>query len=232
MSLFEMQQFFYEWAIAEKREDKLSIFRMGGYKIDEMRNDLVINGLKYDITHFMFLDIDMSFPKQMIVMMIRDLEINEKKKVEAITGLYVRKKPPYLPHIYPKFNKKTQKFVISGQFPMNTLFKVEGVGGGCLMVKREVFERTKYPWFKMETGGKKGEKDEDGIPVNIGEDLYFCLKAKPLILCDSRIVCKHYGMNGFDIDTYISYNKLKKKKGKFYATPEQLKKISDEYSKK
>ena len=229
LSVFEMQQFFYEWCIQEKRDDQLSVLIHGGYELSEMRNNLVERALELGVTHLLFLDTDMSFPKQMIVTMLRDLEGN--KGVEAITGLYTRKSPPYLPHVYPKYNKRGKKFNMCGQFPMNELFKVEGAGCGCLMTKREVFERVEKPWFSFDNNDDaRVGKSKTKIPINIGEDLYFCLKAKPLILCDTRLVCKHYKMNGFDISDYIEYNGLKKVKGGFKATQKQILQIADKYA--
>ena len=111
MSLVGMQNQFFEWVIKEKREDTLSIVRQSGYQIDEMRNALVEIAFNYKMTHILWLDTDMSFPQDMIVDMIKDLEDNEE--YEAITGLYVRKTPPYLPHVYPAF-LKSNKFGISG----------------------------------------------------------------------------------------------------------------------
>ena len=107
MSLLGMQDYFFEWVIKNKREDTISIVRQSGYQIDEMRNVLVELAKKNKMTHILFIDSDMAFPQEMIVRMIEDFEDN--KGVEAITGLYVRKKPPYLPHVYPKF-LKTKKY--------------------------------------------------------------------------------------------------------------------------
>lgn len=218
MSLLGMQNCFFEWIIKNKREDTLSIVRQSGYQIDEMRNSLVEVALEHKMTHILFLDTDMSFPQDMIVKMIEDLEDN--KEYEAITGLYVRKTPPYLPHIYPKF-LKTNKFGIAGIYPTEELSEVEGAGMGCCIINMKVFKRTKKPYFKM-GGNIRGAK-------GLGEDLYFCAKAKPKMLCDTRIKCSHYKQVGITPDAYLKSNGLKVKNGQVQGSKKQIEKIAKKY---
>jgi len=219
MSLLGMQDYFFEWVIKNKREDTISIVRQSGYQIDEMRNVLVELAKKNKMTHILFIDSDMAFPQEMIVRMIEDFEDN--KGVEAITGLYVRKKPPYLPHVYPKF-LKTKKYGIAGFFPTNSIFPVEGAGMGCCMIDMKVFK--KKPYFKM-GGSAKGAK-------HLGEDLYFFAKFKPKTLCDSRLNCMHYSTMGVNLGTYIKSNGLKEKNGNIFGTKNQIKRILKLYKNK
>jgi len=237
LSLFKMQQTFYEWAVKNKREDTLSLFIQGGYALDDMRNEVVDLAIKTDHTHLLLLDTDMDFPDDMIVKMIEDLEENEDQGVEVVTGLYTYKRPPFLPQVYLKYNEEDKKFSVSGAFPLDTLFKVDGAPAGCLMVKAEVFNRIESPYFKFVDKGEGKEiiEDKDGnitaeIPFGIGEDLYFCLKAKPLILCDPRLKCKHYKTSGYGIDEYIKFNKLGVKDNQIIATKKQLKEIDRKHS--
>lgn len=212
MSLLGAQQRFYEWVIANKREDTISIVRQSGYQIDEMRNSLVDIAKEYKRTHILFLDTDMSFPQDMIPMMIEDLEDNPKH--DAVTGLYVKKKPPYLPHVYPSF-LKTKKFSIAGAFPTEGIFEVAGAGMGCILIKMDVFKRK--PYFKM--GGSAG-----GAKA-LGEDLFFFAKFRPKTLCDTRISCNHYMTTGVNIGTYIQSNELKVKDGQITMERKQLDEI-------
>jgi len=223
LSLLGMQDYFYEWVIKNKREDTLSVNTQRGYQIDKQRNQLVEVALMHEQTHLLFLDTDMGFGRDMIVRMIEDLEDNEDQGIEAITGLYFHKVEPYLPHIYATWEKKGQSFGVSGAFPINSLFKVAGAGFGCLMIKAEVFKRTKEPWFLMggELYGKKG----------LGEDLYFCRKSNVKMLCDTRLQCEHYHSIPITMDTYIKTNGLQIKDNQVIATPEQLKSIGELYEK-
>lgn len=218
MSLVGMQDNFFEWVIKNKREDTISIVRQSGYQIDEMRNNLVDVAKEYKMTHILFLDTDMSFPADMIARMIEDFEDN--KDADAITGLYVRKTPPYLPHVYPSF-MRTKKYGIAGLFPLDSIFPVAGAGLGCVMIKTSVFK--KKPYFKM-GGAIDGAK-------GLGEDLYFFAKFKPRTYCDTRIKCVHYKTNGVSVDTYIQHNGLSVKEGQINGTKEQILAIADEYKK-
>lgn len=220
MSLVGMQHQFFEWVIKNKREDTLSVIRQSGYQIDEMRNDLVKVAQENKMTHILFLDTDMSFPQDMIIDMIEDLEDNED--YEAITGLYVRKSPPYLPHIYPEF-LESKKFGIAGIYPLDSIFPVAGAGMGCCLIDMKVFDRIKKPYFK--SGGSI-----DGAK-GLGEDLYFCAKAKPKMLCDTRLICPHYKQVGFTPNDYIKSNNLKIKDNQVQATKEQIDEIAKKYDK-
>jgi len=218
MSLVAMQDIFFEWIIKNKKEDTLSIVRQSGYQIDEMRNALVEVAIKNKMTHILFLDTDMSFPQDMIVKMIEDIDDNPK--YEAITGLYVRKTPPYLPHIYPKF-LKSKKFGIAGIYPVDSIFPVAGAGMGCCLIDMKVFKRIEKPYFKS-GGSARGAK-------KLGEDLYFCAKAKPKMLCDTRLVCPHFKPVGFTPDHYIQSGGLKIKNGNVTGTKKQLDEIAKKY---
>lgn len=223
MSLCEVQGEFYRWQKESGRSDELSILMQGGYCIDAMRNQLVKAALSTDQDYLFFMDTDMIFPSNVIQLMVEDLEDNEESKIEAITGVYTWKKPPFSPHIYI-FGEDEQLYPASA-FPLNKLFRVDGAGGGCLMAKRELFERVEQPWFLMSSESRKvGDS-------TMGEDIYFFHKAKPLMLCDPRIQCGHVGKAVHSLDSYLSHNGLEKKDGGIEGSAEDLKKVADQYGK-
>ncbi len=51
------------------------------------------------------------------------------------------------------------------------LIEVDAVGMGCTLIRREVFERLKRPWFAFEPDPKDGERWT-------GEDMSFCRKVQ------------------------------------------------------
>ena len=62
------------------------------------------------------------------------------------------------------------------------LLKCTGVATGFMLIKTEVFKKLEHPWFMFET--------------DIGEDLYFCRKARQAgydIWCDLSIKIGHIG---------------------------------------
>ncbi len=68
---------------------------------------------------------------------------------------------------------------------------VAGLATGCLMIKREVFERLEKPYFEFKFD------PETRQPIE-GEDIGFCLKLHKLgiqFFTDYSMVCKHYKNN-------------------------------------
>lgn len=193
LSVMDLFGKFYDWQRATGRRDNLSFICQDGYDLAEMRNSVTETALddRYGIDLVLYLDTDMSFPGNMIQLMIEDIEDNEG--VEAVTGLYTWKKPPYMPHIYPEL--KDNKFGMAKNFDLDTVFPVVGSGMGCVMVKTEAIKRMSKPYFSFHKG--------------MGEDFYFFKKLKPKMLCDTRIKCKHYGLMGVDIYDYARYNNIK-----------------------
>lgn len=71
------------------------------------------------------------------------------------------------------------------------LVTAEAVGGGCLLIKREVLESMDWPWFKMIFKPMDGR----GMTMKTGEDVFFCEKARTVgykITVDPTVVCDHY----------------------------------------
>lgn len=67
-------------------------------------------------------------------------------------------------------------------------FKVFHCGFGCVLVKREVFEKTGFPWFREDYGDAWGRN-------NITEDIWFCdhvRRAGYDIWCQPSVVCGHH----------------------------------------
>jgi len=71
------------------------------------------------------------------------------------------------------------------------LMNATAVGGSTLLVKREVFEKLKRPWFLI----VYKPIDEEGRCYDYGEDEYFSkivIEAGYEIKVDTSIICKHY----------------------------------------
>lgn len=80
---------------------------------------------------------------------------------------------------------------------------VDGLATGCLMVKREVFEKLEKPYFEF----KYDEKTRQPI---LGEDIGFCLKLHRLgipFFTDYGMVCKHY-KNALDLLELRNYARI------------------------
>lgn len=102
---------------------------------DHARNFLVNNTLG----DWLFqLDTDMDFDPDVVARMVRTMY---RYDVDVLTGVYVYKKPPCLP-VMNLWDEETQAHIQIGDWDQDSkLFEIGSAGGGCLLVRRQVFER-------------------------------------------------------------------------------------------
>lgn len=112
------------------------------------------------------LDTDMVFDPDFAARLVYTME---RYKLDIVTGLYVYKSNPSIPTLY-MFNEETKHHdpIGNGWDDSTEIFPVDSAGGGCLLVRRKVFERImsethQYP-FEM-------------IPP-MGEDHSFFMRAR------------------------------------------------------
>ena len=126
--------------------------------------------LSSDNDFLLFLDSDMMPPPDMLSKLI------EYDK-PIVSALAFRRVPNYEPCIFKKVDNEATLYL---DYPKG-LIEVEGVGMACTLIKREVFEKVKEPWFR---------------PGDLGEDLSFCKRVKEAgfpIYCDTNLICGHIG---------------------------------------
>lgn len=133
------------------------MLRANSGSIDVMRNSIVASAQELNCTHLMFLDTDMIFPPDTISRLAaHDLDI--------VGGLCFKRWPPFHPTLYTG-----ERYKLEFIYPYDDgLVEVTATGAACLLIKMEVFNKIKYPWFKF-----------DKTPDNrmVGEDINFCYKA-------------------------------------------------------
>ena len=155
-----------------------------GVYIDDNRNILVNKGqttwedqmpAEDDITHYFFLDSDVSASGPEI---LKQLLKHDKP---IVSGAYVARVNTncYTAGYFDKCLGDIN--TISGLVPRQQtgLIKLDWVGGGALLIKREVFEHkdVKYPWFGRERLSFIDSQGRKHAAVT-GEDVSFCMKAK------------------------------------------------------
>lgn len=126
--------------------------------LDDKRNDCVEAFLKTDCTHLLFWDSDTLADANAI----KILADHDKPVVSAV--IY-QKGGDHAP-CFGYWDEATRAYGTPMPFQYDKLIQVDIAGTGFLMIKREVFEKVKYPWFEC---GEKGQS---------GEDIYFCVKCK------------------------------------------------------
>jgi hypothetical protein len=123
------------------------------------RNELAQLSLDSDCTHIWFVDDDMQFPMNTL----NQLLSHDKDVVAA--NCVTKENPPR-----PTSKALNSKRLYTTKHSTG-LEEVESTGTGCILIKREVFEGMKKPWFDFEW------IDAEANAV-LGEDRYFCREAR------------------------------------------------------
>ncbi len=162
-------------------------FQKGVY-VHDARNKIVKKFLESTASHLMFVDSDIQFPSD---------GINKLMKLDKdiAGGIYFRRQVPHLPTI----NRiKGKALEIPTDFPWNKPFQVDVLATGFMLIKRKVLEEIKPPYFYFRNFHDKP----------IGEDVYFCLKARERgieIWCDPTIPLGHVGEYVYEKKDYMAY---------------------------
>ena len=133
----------------------------------------------------LYIETDMSHPADIVERLL-------SHNLPVVSGVQTWKSKPFTPMVYkyrPKVlwgigdvpQVKTGPYEAIDERESNGgLLEVDGVPTGCLMVRRDVFEKIERPWFSFSEGT---------------QDFYFCRKvhgAGYSIYCDSSVQCGHY----------------------------------------
>ena len=156
----------------------------------EARNSLV-RDMRGD--WLFMLDTDHTFDPDILERM---LKVMDTYNISILSGLYGRRNEDSAPTIY-RFLREEQKFAsILTWHPDLPLIPVEGTGGGCLLIKKEVFKRIKE---------ELREEPFSIIPPFI-EDLSFfvrCIKLGIPAFCCPFIEAKHLRLGTVNIEERI-----------------------------
>lgn len=156
------------------------------------RNIIAGNAYTNGFDRVLFLDSDMTFPKDMIARLSADMD----KGYDLVTGLYFTRRPPIKPNIFEKmwYNSNTDAGAVQFTEYPEGLVDIEACGFGCCMVSIDLFKRV-------------GEKfGSPFTPLDgVGEDLSFCWRAVQIgakMCCDTTIKCNHIGQAVFNEEYY------------------------------
>lgn len=123
-----------------------------GADIASSRNRVVQAARTRGATHLLFVDYDMYFPPDAIAKLLAA----DKDIIGAAYNF--RKDPP-----------QSTAVPVDEPSPTDKPYKCQALGAGLLLIKMNVFEKLKQPWF-MFGYTEKGE-------LYYGEDTYFCQRA-------------------------------------------------------
>lgn len=147
---------------------------------DEARRDCAQEALDVGASHLLFLDADMSFPEDGILM----LASRDKRIIGANYNL--RKLP--LMSTVKISDKEGNMLEVPGDKIPDYPFKCWAVGTGFCLIQTDVFKEIEQPWFSYGYNPTTNS--------TIGEDIYFCKKVREKginVWCDPTILVKHLG---------------------------------------
>jgi len=128
-----------------------------GSFLPSMRNELVRESLRSGATHILFLDDDMQFPMETIVDLF-------KHDVDIVAANCATKVFPPSPTA-----RRDGKEVYTTK-ESTGIEEVDRIGCAVMLINTDIFKNIEEPWFAMPQCPKRG--------TLIGEDVYFCEKAK------------------------------------------------------
>lgn len=162
------------------------------YSVAACRNRAVNDCIKGNYSHIWFVDDDVYVPPH------------------ALTGLLAMGRG-VAAGVYPSVKKnypgdlKAETYVVAGKDGQwfrhwfHGIRQVDVVGAGCLLIKRGVFDKVKFPWFRWPEGVSDGEH------VVKSDDLDFCercIAAGIGVWANGDIRCGH--VKQVDIANFVS----------------------------
>jgi len=142
----------------------IDLFTSAGTLIFDQRNKLVETALENKADYLLFVDADMRFPKDTLkILMAHDKDIigvNATTRSEPV-------KPTAKNFIVNQDQSVDWLPIYSNA--MSGISKADGIGCGVMFVKTKVFKAMEEPYFYFEQLGNN---------KILGEDIYFCIKAK------------------------------------------------------
>ena len=156
----------------KQRPDMGFIFEQGPY-VSFNREEVAARFMNGDGTHLFFIDSDMAFdPNVLDTLLAHDKDI--------VGARYYRRQGK------EKDPAVRTRYDLPGMSLPNHIYKNYATATGCMLIKREVFEKIPRPWFSL-----------GPIEKPVGEDIFFCSKAKEFgveIYEDPTLVVKHIGI--------------------------------------
>jgi hypothetical protein len=146
-----------------------------------LRNIVVREALKIvdpGIDWLWFMDDDHVFDRDTLFRLL-------DRNVDIVQPLVSTRKPPYRPYGY-RWNGQDHESFDWSHIPNTGLMEVDAVGCGGMLIRRHVLDAIADPWF------------EEGhtSPEHLGEDLWFCKKAREAgfkIYVDTDVQIGHMG---------------------------------------
>jgi hypothetical protein len=160
-----------QWLL--KQQDNIFVFLSNSRPIDHNRNILVNEFLKSDCNWLLMIDSDVAPPVNLLEMCENNVPVCSAYVSTCVAN-----------EIIPVgMTKNDTGYYHDFKHSAPELHRVDAVGTGCILIRRDVFDTLKKPYFKF-------IYDADGI-LTKGEDFYFSEKVGREVYFDARYKCKH-----------------------------------------
>lgn len=161
-SFASMMQFLGATVVADGVMSIFPLWLAGTY-IDRSRSTLVRLALSKGATHLLWLDTDMTFPKDALLRLMGH-------NADIVGVNYSKRRQPLEPTAIKRLDADKQ--IVSRLYSAGCTGteEVDAIGFGCVLVRAEVFEKVPPPGFRTIYSEKHA--------AWIGEDTYFCEKAR------------------------------------------------------
>lgn len=126
--------------------------------LPKSRRRLVLNAIEGHNSHILFIDSDMTFPKDLISKFL-----SHKKPVMAANCVYRQEPVKWTAHKQPLTDSKA---IMLNSKKYTGIEKVWRVGTGIMMLETAIFKKLPQPWFMI--GWNEQEQQE------LGEDYFLC----------------------------------------------------------
>lgn len=170
-------------ALLKRAGDTTVGFEVGSL-VYNARNNLARQAIKSEADFVLWLDSDMVFGPDLLQRM---LKVCQDEKIDFLTGLCFRRKPPYTPCLFDRLEKVDNgaSYTALMSVPYGR-FKVGGCGFAGVLMSTDVL---------LSVAAKFNGRMFDPMD-GFGEDVSFCWRARKCgydIWCDSEIELGHVG---------------------------------------
>lgn len=166
---------------------KPGLFMPVEYSVDIARNWCVLHAIENQYDYIMWVDSDNIIPRDAVKKLIGSGK-------DIISGVYAKKLIGSKDVILLNKDKEQGYKFLTTEVVNTGIIEVDAVGFGCVLVKvdvfRKLFEITGRGWFKTNQ------------ELGVGEDIYFCEKAKEIgykVYADTSVLCGHKGTVNFNV---------------------------------
>ena len=153
-----------------------------GPSISKNRNEIAKQALTACAEWIWYVDDDQIFPPNTLLKLLA-------RNVSIVSGLYLQRKAPYVPHIYDREEPNGAVHAKCLEPGESGLKRVLSTGAGCLLIRTAVLKALDLPYWRLgQIGGPLGTDAW-------GDDIDFCRRARAkgfTIWCDLDAPVGHF----------------------------------------